>query len=155
MTRKKTTLVKGQFSHRRTEADYMGVLLDAVPLEDWRAVVTATVAAARAGDAAARAWLAQYLVGKPGATAPGPTDRGGAAALGARSVGGQVGGPAHRPGAIPGNLRRRRCHRGTEGQCGGRIAHAGSPAAETAEIGRKRRRDGGVGAIIGPLSMFV
>jgi hypothetical protein len=34
----------------------MGVLLDAVPLEDWREVVGATVAAAKAGDAAARAW---------------------------------------------------------------------------------------------------
>jgi hypothetical protein len=46
--------------------------LDAVPLEDWREVVSATVAAAKAGDATARAWLAQYLVGKPGATAPAP-----------------------------------------------------------------------------------
>jgi hypothetical protein len=49
----------------------MGVLLDAVPLEDWREVVSATVAAAKAGDASARAW-SQYLVGKPGATAPAP-----------------------------------------------------------------------------------
>jgi hypothetical protein len=30
------------------------------------------VAAAKTGDASARAWLAQYLVGKPGATAPAP-----------------------------------------------------------------------------------
>ncbi len=37
-----------------------------------RAVVSATVAAAKSGDATARAWLAQYLVGKPGATAPAP-----------------------------------------------------------------------------------
>jgi hypothetical protein len=43
-----------------------------VPLEEWRQVVSATVAAAKAGDASARAWLAQYLVGKPGATAPAP-----------------------------------------------------------------------------------
>jgi hypothetical protein len=50
----------------------MGVLLDAVPLDDWREVVSATVAAAKAGDATARAWLAQYLVGKPSATAPAP-----------------------------------------------------------------------------------
>src|ERR1700730_1078672 len=64
--------IKGTFTHRRTEADYMGVLLDAVPLEDWREVVSATVAAAKAGDATARAWLAQYLVGKPGTTAPAP-----------------------------------------------------------------------------------
>jgi hypothetical protein len=50
----------------------MGVLLDAVPLEDCRDIVSATLAAAKAGDASARAWLAQYLVGKPGATAPAP-----------------------------------------------------------------------------------
>src|SRR5271169_4674847 len=73
MARKKqTTYVKGSLTHRRTEADYMGVLLDAVPLEDWREVVRATVAAAKGGDATARAWLAQYLIGKPGLTAPAP-----------------------------------------------------------------------------------
>ncbi|MGA7384682.1 MAG: hypothetical protein WBW81_08355 [Methylocella sp.] len=72
MARKKQSYIKGTFTHRRTEGDYMGVLLDAVPLEDWREVVSATVAAAKAGDATARAWLAQYLVGKPGATAPDP-----------------------------------------------------------------------------------
>ena len=43
----------------------MGVLLDALPLEDCREVVSATVAVAKAGDATPRAWLAQYLVGKP------------------------------------------------------------------------------------------
>jgi hypothetical protein len=72
MARKKQSYIKGTFTHRRTEADYMGVLLDAVTLEDWREVVSATVAVAKAGDAAARAWLAQYLVGKPGTTAPAP-----------------------------------------------------------------------------------
>ena len=72
MTRKKQSYIKGTFTHRRTEADYMGVLLDAVPLEEWREIVSATVAAAKAGDATARAWLAQYLVGKPAATAPAP-----------------------------------------------------------------------------------
>jgi hypothetical protein len=72
MARKKQSYIKGTFTHRRTEADYMAALLDAVPLEDWRAVITATVAAAKAGDAGARAWLAQYLIGKPGTTAPAP-----------------------------------------------------------------------------------
>ncbi|QIK37329.1 hypothetical protein GWK36_04235 [Caldichromatium japonicum] len=72
MARNKQNYIKGTFTHRRTEADYMAALLDAVPLEDWRAVITATVAAAKAGDAGARAWLAQYLVGKPGTTAPTP-----------------------------------------------------------------------------------
>jgi hypothetical protein len=72
MARKKQSYIKGTFTHRRTEADYMGALLDAVPLEEWREVVSVTVAAAKAGDATARAWLAQYLVGMPGLTAPAP-----------------------------------------------------------------------------------
>jgi hypothetical protein len=72
MARKKQSYIKGPFTHRRTEADYMGVLLDAVKLEDWRSVVLATVTAAKAGDPSARAWLGQYLVGKPAATAPAP-----------------------------------------------------------------------------------
>jgi hypothetical protein len=58
MARKKQSYIKGTFTHRRTEADYMGVLLDAVPLEDWREVVGATVAAAKAGrdEAEREAW---------------------------------------------------------------------------------------------------
>jgi hypothetical protein len=72
MARRKQSYLKGRFEPRRTEGDYMAVLLDAVTLEEWRSVVVATVAAAKAGDPSARAWLAQYLVGKPGATAPAP-----------------------------------------------------------------------------------
>jgi hypothetical protein len=72
MARKKQNYIKGPFTLRRTETDYMGVLLDAVTLEDWRSVVVATVAAAKAGDPSARAWLGQYVVGKPAATAPAP-----------------------------------------------------------------------------------
>jgi len=72
MARKKQSYLKGRFEHRRTEGDYMAVMLEAVTLEEWRGVVTAAVTAARVGDPSARAWLAQYLVGKPGATAPAP-----------------------------------------------------------------------------------
>lgn len=72
MARRKQNYLKGSFENRRTEGDYMAVLLDAVTLEEWRSVVAATVAAAKAGDTSARAWLAQYLVGKPSATAPAP-----------------------------------------------------------------------------------
>jgi hypothetical protein len=72
MARKKRSYIKGPFTHRRTEADYMGVLLDTVSLEDWREIVVATMAAAKTGDPTARAWLGQYLVGKPAATAPAP-----------------------------------------------------------------------------------
>jgi hypothetical protein len=70
--RKKETFIKGTATHRRTEGDYMGVLLDAVTLDDWRDVARGKLQAAKDGDPAARNWLAQYLVGKPGANAPTP-----------------------------------------------------------------------------------
>jgi hypothetical protein len=50
----------------------MGVMLDAVSLDDWRDVITGTLQLAKGGDSSARAWLAQYLVGKPEAKAPTP-----------------------------------------------------------------------------------
>ena len=62
--RKQTEYIQGHATHRRTEGDYMGVLLDAVTLDDWRGVVT--------GDPQARNWLAQYLVGRPEGKAPTP-----------------------------------------------------------------------------------
>ena len=68
--RKQQQYIKGTANHRRTESDYMGVLLDAVSLEDWRSVVTNALNRAKTGDASARAWLAQYLVGRPDAKAP-------------------------------------------------------------------------------------
>jgi hypothetical protein len=72
MARKRQDLVKGTAPHRRTERDYMGVLLNSVTLEDWRNVVDGALKAAKEGDATARAWLAQYLMGKPEAKAPTP-----------------------------------------------------------------------------------
>jgi hypothetical protein len=67
MARRKQTaeLIRGHAAHRRTEGDYMGVLLDAVTLEDWRDVVNNAKTAAKAGDPQARTWLAQYLMGRP------------------------------------------------------------------------------------------
>lgn len=72
MTRKKQTveLIRGHASHRRTEGDCMGVLLDAVTLDDWCDVVNNAKSAAKAGDPQARAWLAQYLMGQPAGKAP-------------------------------------------------------------------------------------
>lgn len=72
MARRKTTIVRGSYTPRRTEGDYLGALLDAVSLEDWRAVVDKAVTMARSGDAGSRAWLAQYLIGRPAAPAPTP-----------------------------------------------------------------------------------
>ncbi len=67
-----TGYIRGTAAHRRTEGDYMGVLLDTVTLEDWRGVVAGALQAAKEGDSSARAWLAQYLVGKPEHKAPTP-----------------------------------------------------------------------------------
>ena len=50
----------------------MGVLLEAVTLDDWREVVNNAKTLAQAGDPQARAWLAQYLMGKPAGSAPTP-----------------------------------------------------------------------------------
>jgi phenylpyruvate tautomerase PptA (4-oxalocrotonate tautomerase family) len=72
MATRKTTpsLIQGHATHTRTQDSYMGVLLDAVTLDDWREVVTGAVQAAKGGDPQARTWLAQYLVGRPESKAP-------------------------------------------------------------------------------------
>ena len=70
--RKQTEYIKGTAQHRRTEGDYMGVLLDTVTLNDWRSVVNGALQAAKAGDPQARNWLAQYLIGRPEGKAPTP-----------------------------------------------------------------------------------
>ena len=70
--RQAVELIRGHAVHRRTEGDYMSVLLEAVTLEDWRAVVSNAKSLAQAGDPQARAWLAQYLMGKASGSAPTP-----------------------------------------------------------------------------------
>ena len=70
--RKQQNLVKGTAAHHRTESDYMATLLDTVTIEDWQDVVSHALLSAKQGDAQARAWLAQYLVGKPAGKAPTP-----------------------------------------------------------------------------------
>jgi hypothetical protein len=70
--KQKTGYIRGTATHRRTETDYMNVMLDAVSVEDWRDVVTKALAAAKSGDPSARAWLAHYIVGRPVHKAPAP-----------------------------------------------------------------------------------
>jgi len=70
MAKQQQELLGGVGSHRLTESDYMGVMLDAVTLDDWRDVISSTLQLAKGGDPAALAWLAQYLVGNPQAKAP-------------------------------------------------------------------------------------
>ena len=61
-TKKRTTgLIPGHATHTRTQESYMGALLDAVSLDDWRDDVTGAVQAAKGGDPQARNWLGQYL----------------------------------------------------------------------------------------------
>jgi len=70
--RRQTELIRGSANHRRTEGDYMGVLLDTVSLEDWRGVVSGALRDAKDGDPQARNWLGQYLIGRPDGKAPTP-----------------------------------------------------------------------------------
>ena len=70
--RRKPDLIHGTASHTRTEGSYMATVLDTVTLEDWRGVVTSALQRAKNGDAQARHWLGQYLIGKPEGRAPTP-----------------------------------------------------------------------------------
>ncbi|MCY2991621.1 MAG: hypothetical protein NTY19_27670 [Planctomycetota bacterium] len=53
---------------RRVEAEYLGILSDAVTLPTWRKIAKRAVDDALQGDAAARSWLSRYLVGQVGNT---------------------------------------------------------------------------------------
>ncbi len=64
--------INGTAKSRATSTDYMAALLESVSLDDWRDVVTGAVKAAKEGDSQARAWLAQYVMGKPDHHAPTP-----------------------------------------------------------------------------------
>jgi hypothetical protein len=55
---------------RRTESDYVGALADAVTLDDWRQIANKAKQLAKDGDAQARNWLSQHLMGKPQGSAP-------------------------------------------------------------------------------------
>lgn len=70
--RKQTELIRGSATHRRTEGDYMGILLEAVSLNDWREVVHGALRDAKGGNPQARNWLAQYLMGRADTKAPTP-----------------------------------------------------------------------------------
>src|SRR5947208_14521272 len=68
----------------------MGVLLDAIPLEDWREVVSAAVAAAKPGDATAPALGGQTELGRAG-----PADGRSPTVIRPRSARRQAGETAH------------------------------------------------------------
>ena len=47
------------------EEKYLAALYRRVSIEDWNKIIDSTVARAKAGDATARQWLSDYLLGKP------------------------------------------------------------------------------------------
>jgi hypothetical protein len=49
---------------RAVELNYLATLADAVPKRRWRKIITRAVRDAEAGDAKARRWLAEYLLGR-------------------------------------------------------------------------------------------
>ena len=50
---------------RSTEEKYLTSLQSAVTLKDWREIVDTAVSKAKRGDARARTWLSDYLLGPP------------------------------------------------------------------------------------------
>ena len=56
---------RGGRPRRSTEEKYLKTLSDSVTLDDWRAIALRAVEQAMAGDKDARAWLGNYLIGKP------------------------------------------------------------------------------------------
>ena len=50
---------------REREVEYYRVMEMSVTLADWRAIVTKAVEQAKRGDAVARKWIADYLIGTP------------------------------------------------------------------------------------------
>jgi hypothetical protein len=54
----------------QTERAYLEVVISACTPETWKEIVDRAVVDAKAGDAKAREWLAGYVIGRPGQTAP-------------------------------------------------------------------------------------
>jgi hypothetical protein len=50
---------------KKREERYYEILISSVTFEDWKAIVKKAADQARRGDATARKWLADYIVGVP------------------------------------------------------------------------------------------
>ena len=48
---------------RAIESQYLATLADAVGLDDWQEIVVRAIEDAKAGDKAAREWIAKYVLG--------------------------------------------------------------------------------------------
>lgn len=54
-----------KLGNTRTQKDYLLSLAEEVTIEDWKLIIRKTVQLAIEGDTSARAWLSDYLIGKP------------------------------------------------------------------------------------------
>lgn len=67
----KGRFIKGQTGNpagrmpKEREVQYRDILVTAVPVEDWHEIIYKAVKQAKQGDATARKWLTDYLVGVP------------------------------------------------------------------------------------------
>ncbi len=52
-------------SSKRIQREYLDVVMNACDLDTWRKIVARAVADALQGDAQARKWLSDYVLGKP------------------------------------------------------------------------------------------
>lgn len=50
---------------RKQKAEYLDVMSDVLTLKAWRIIVKRAIKDAQGGDKAARAWLANYVLGRP------------------------------------------------------------------------------------------
>ena len=50
---------------RPAEVNFLNILKECITADDWRKVVNTAVSLAMAGDAKAREWIGNYLIGKP------------------------------------------------------------------------------------------
>lgn len=64
------TYIKARVRHRRHSDDYINAMLDVVTIDDWQAITSAAVDAAKNGDNSARTWISNYILGKPDSKAP-------------------------------------------------------------------------------------
>lgn len=68
---KKGRFVKGHESitpgrpKKSREERYLEILISTVTEQDWQAIIMRAVADAKRGDATARKWLADYIIGPP------------------------------------------------------------------------------------------
>ena len=64
MGNSQTAILADQDARGATSNANISVVIDEVPLSEWRLVVTKALQDAKDGDAKARDWLAQYLIGE-------------------------------------------------------------------------------------------